>query len=94
MSPPTKGGFLRQSGTGNKTATGSGVIVSLNIGSAAATAVVTLRDGSSTGTILFQYTAGAGNVASPSFYFGNLPFSSGVFLDVATAAADATVVFA
>ena len=89
-------GSIRQSGTGTNDQTAltkQARAFKLVIGSATATAVVTVYNGpKATGTILFQYTAPTGAVPV-SLDLGGVTAGAGLTLDVATAAAEAVLVY-
>ena len=84
---------IRQNGTGTQTVNCNGVLRGIVIGSAAATAVIEVRQGTSTGNIIF--TATPGTVAVPLFIdMFSLRVPNGIYLSVATAAADVSLLVA
>ena len=97
MSYGVQHGSLRQSGgTGTVDASAStkqARASKLLIGSATATAVVTVYNGpKAAGNIVFQYTAPTGAVPV-SFDLGGVVCGAGLTLDVATAAAEAVLTY-
>ena len=87
--------YIYQSGTGNvdgSAATKHAGIQAVIINNPTATAVVTIRDGGSSGAIVFKYTAPTGAVPV-SFNLNGARCAGGIYLSVATAAADVTVTY-